>query len=32
MTGRVWGWLIAQAAAVAGGIWFGIWVFDAVAR
>jgi len=32
MTRRVWGWLIAQVAVAAGGIWFGIWLFDAVAR
>ena len=32
MTGRIWAWLVVQAAAVAGGIALGIWVFDAVTR
>jgi hypothetical protein len=27
-----WGWIVAQSAAVAGGIWFGIWLFDAITR
>jgi hypothetical protein len=30
--GRVWYWLVLQLAAVAVGIYGGIWIFEAVTR
>ena len=30
MTGQAWYWLILQLAAIAGGIYLGIWIFEAV--
>jgi hypothetical protein len=30
--GRRWYWLMLQVAAVAAGIYAGVWLFDAVTR